>query len=182
MVQQRIASLIRSTNLPPNLKKTPATDPEEQVIALKFLLHFVGDLHQPLHAADQNDRGGNEKRVSTAGFKAGNLHHYWDTEFVQVLGDDPQKVAQTLIEGISDAQSKDWAKGTAADWAKESFNIAEEKVYGQLPTPNSRGSFRLPDEYVEMASEVVPARLSKAGVRLAFVLSTALGGGSSSRP
>ena len=45
----------------------PATDPEEQIVALKFLLHFVGDLHQPLHAADHHDRGGNDERVSAAG-------------------------------------------------------------------------------------------------------------------
>jgi hypothetical protein len=45
-------------------------------VALKFLLHFVGDLHQPLHSADDNDRGGNGKKVSANTFKAGNLHHY----------------------------------------------------------------------------------------------------------
>jgi hypothetical protein len=157
--------------------KNPATDPEERVVALKFLLHFVGDLHQPLHAADQKDRGGNEKHVSAAGFKAGNLHHYWDTEFVQVLGTDPKEVAQTLIEGISETQSKDWAKGTAADWAQESFKIAQDKVYGQLPSPNAHGSYRLSDDYVEMANDVVTNQLSKAGVRLAFVLNTNLAGG-----
>ena len=42
----------------------PNTAPEEQIVALKFLLHFVGDMHQPLHAADDNDRGGNQKKVS----------------------------------------------------------------------------------------------------------------------
>jgi hypothetical protein len=54
----------------------PATDQEEQVEALKFLLHFVGDIHQPLHSSDDNDRGGNNKKVSAAGFRAGNLHHF----------------------------------------------------------------------------------------------------------
>jgi hypothetical protein len=54
----------------------PATDQEEQVVALKFLLHFVGDIHQPLHSSDDNDRGGNNKKVSAAGFRAGNLHHF----------------------------------------------------------------------------------------------------------
>jgi hypothetical protein len=49
----------------------PATDLEEQVVALKFLLHFVGDLHQPLNDSDDHDRGGNDKRVSAARFKAG---------------------------------------------------------------------------------------------------------------
>jgi hypothetical protein len=90
----------------------PATDPEERVVALKFLLHFVGDLHQPLHAADDNDRGGNDKLVSAPGIRPGNLHHYWDTEFVVALGPDPRRVAADLIEGISENQAKEWAKGT----------------------------------------------------------------------
>jgi len=70
----------------------PATDPEEQIVALKFLLHFVGDLHQPLHAADDHDRGGNDKRVSAAGFRAGNLHHFWDAAFVDQLGPNPNSI------------------------------------------------------------------------------------------
>jgi len=61
----------------------PGTDPQERIIALKFLLHFVGDVHQPLHSADDHDQGGNSKRVSARGFPAGNLHHFWDTEFVE---------------------------------------------------------------------------------------------------
>jgi hypothetical protein len=55
----------------------PASDLEEQIVALKFLLHFMGDAHQPLHDSDDSDRGGNAKRVSASGLKAGNLHHYW---------------------------------------------------------------------------------------------------------
>jgi hypothetical protein len=90
----------------------PATDPEERVVALKFLLHFVGDLHQPLYAADDNDRGGNDKQVSAPGMRAGNLHHYWDTEFVVALGPEPRRVAADLTEGISEDQQKEWAKGT----------------------------------------------------------------------
>jgi hypothetical protein len=66
MVRQPTASWTRLKNLRPKLTN-PATDLEEQVVALKFVLHFVGDLHQPLH---DHDRGGNTKRVSAAGFKA----------------------------------------------------------------------------------------------------------------
>ena len=74
----------------------PKTDPEEQTVALKFLLHFVGDLHQPLHSSDDNDRGGNGKKVSANGFKAGNLHHYWDSEFVTLLETDVKSIASDL--------------------------------------------------------------------------------------
>jgi hypothetical protein len=148
----------------------PATDLEEQVVALKFLLHFVGDLHQPLHASDDQDRGGNERRVSAAGFKAGNLHHYWDTEFVDQLGQNAKAIASDLIGHITNEQVTQWRVGDVADWARESFGVAKSDSYGQLPEPNARGNFRLSDDYVSEATQDVSLQLSKAGVRLAFIL------------
>jgi hypothetical protein len=153
----------------------PATDPEEQTVALKFLLHFVGDLHQPLDSSDDNDRGGNDKKVSANGFKAGNLHHYWDTEFVDRLETDPKGIASGLIGHISNDQEKAWAAGKPTDWAKESFQVAKDDTYGQLPEPSTRGAYRLSDEYITTATDDVARQLSRAGVRLAFVLNKALG-------
>jgi hypothetical protein len=152
----------------------PATDLEEQIVTLKFLLHFVGDVHQPLHSSDDNDRGGNSKRVSADGFKAGNLHHFWDTEFVDELGSDAKTIASDLIGHITKDQQTQWQTGTASDWAQETFKLAKTDAYGQLPEPNSKGSFRLTDDYVTMATNDVAIQLSKAGVRLAFVLNQAL--------
>jgi hypothetical protein len=151
----------------------PSTDLEEQVVALKFLLHFVGDLHQPLHDSDDRDRGGNDKRVSAAGFRAGNLHHYWDTEFVDQLGPDAKTIASDLIGHITTDQLMQWQAGDVADWAQESFRIAMSDAYGQLPEPNARGSFRLSDDYVTEATQDVSLQLSKAGVRLALILNKA---------
>ncbi len=153
----------------------PATDHEEQVVALKFLLHFVGDIHQPLHSSDDNDRGGNNKKVSAAGFRAGNLHHFWDTEFVDQLETNPTNIASDLIGHISPAQASEWQAGSPTDWAKESFQVAKADAYGLLPEPSSRGSYPLTDEYVTTATDDVAQQLSKAGVRLAFVLNKALG-------
>jgi hypothetical protein len=152
---------------------SPATELEEQVVALKFLLHFVGDLHQPLHDSDDNDRGGNEKRVSAAGFKAGNLHHFWDTEFVDQLGPDAKTIASDLIGHITVDQVTQWQAGDVPDWAQESFRIAVSDAYGQLPEPNARGSFRLSEDYVTEATQDVSLQLSKAGVRLALILNKA---------
>ena len=104
----------------------PATDPEEQVVALKFLLHFVGDLHQPLHSSDDNDGGGNSKKVSAAGFRAGSLHHFWDTEFVDQLETDPKSIASDLIGHISRDQISSWQAGSPSDWAMESFKVAKD--------------------------------------------------------
>lgn len=154
---------------------SPATGPEEQIVALKFLLHFVGDLHQPLHAADSHDRGGNDKRVSTGGLKAGTLHHYWDTTFVDLLGPNVSRIAADLNEHISEHDLRVWAQGEPSDWAVDSFTVAKDDAYGRLPSPNARGSFRLPDDYLTMARRDVAIQLSKAGVRLAVLLNKVLG-------
>jgi hypothetical protein len=153
----------------------PKTDLEERVVALKFLLHFVGDLHQPLHSADDNDRGGNNKKVSADTFRAGNLHHYWDSEFVARLETDAKAVATELIGHITSEQAQSWRKGSATDWATEAFYVAKADAYGKLPAPSSRGSYRLSDDYVNTATDEVAMQLSRAGVRLAEVLNRALG-------
>lgn len=155
----------------------PATDPSEQIVALKFVLHFVGDLHQPLHASDDQDRGGNDKRASAPGLYAGTLHHYWDTEFVDLLGPDPKRIAADLTGRISAGDARAWSQGTPSDWALDSFRVAKNDAYGKLPAPNARGGYRLPDSYVAMATRDVAMQLSKAGVRLAMLLNKALGRG-----
>jgi hypothetical protein len=144
------------------------------LIALKFLLHFVGDLHQPLHASDDHDRGGNDKRVSVPGFRSGNLHHFWDVEFVEQLGRDARSIAARLIGQISSAQVAEWSAGTPADWAPEAFAIARDDAYGRLPQPLVRGTYHLNEEYITMATNDAALQLSKAGVRLASVLNHAL--------
>ena len=99
----------------------PTTDLEEQVVALKFVLHLVGDLHQPLHCADNNDRGGNDKKVSATGIAAGNLHHFWDTEFVDRLGPDAKTIASDLVGHITKDQQDRWQVRGPADWAQDFF-------------------------------------------------------------
>ena len=148
----------------------------EKLIALKFLLHFVGDLHQPLHASDDHDSGGNSKAVSAAGLGSGKLHGFWDTQFVQRLGPDPGAVAQNLVKAITPAQTQLWVQGSASDWAQETFQAAKSQAYGKLPKPGKSGTYILPATYVTAASKTAAAQLSKAGVRLAQVLNRALAG------
>jgi hypothetical protein len=150
---------------------TTATELRE---ALQFILHFVGDIHQPLHSSDDNDAGGNDKTVTAPGIASNSLHHYWDTEFVNLLGSSESAIAQSLIANITAAQRTQWSAGTADDWAMESFTIAQNHTYGLLPAPTSTNHYSLPASYVTDAKSVVATQLSKAGVRLAFVLNNAL--------
>ena len=82
------------------------TAEQERRFALEFLLHFIGDVHQPLHAGDDHDRGGNLKFVTAPGIAPNNLHHDWDTEFVARLGGNAAAVAQQLIAAITDVQRR----------------------------------------------------------------------------
>jgi hypothetical protein len=157
------------------MDRDPATGAEEQILALKFLRHFVGDIHQPLHASDDHDRGGNSKRVSAGGLRAGNLHRYWDTEFVRRLGPNARQIATDLNAHISEGEVRTWSQGNATAWAMGSFRVGRDDAYGRLPQPSGRGGYRLPEQYVTMATQDVAVQLSKAGIRLAFLLNHTLG-------
>lgn len=155
------------------LKKSK-TSKQERRVALQFILHLVGDVHQPLHAADDHDQGGNLKIVTAPDIATNNLHHDWDTEFVNRIGPNAATIAQQLIANITDAQRRQWQTGTAADWAMESFAIAKGHTYGLLPATSQPNQYQLSAAYVTDATAVTQEQLSKAGVRLAFVLNQAL--------
>jgi hypothetical protein len=155
------------------LKKSTTSETEKR-FALQFILHFIGDVHQPLHASDDHDRGGNLKTVTAPGIAPNNLHHDWDTEFVNLIGSNEAAIAQQLIANITDAQRSQWQTGTAADWAAETFAVAKDHSYGLLPVGDEPNHYQLSAAYVADAITVTQQQLSKAGVRLAFVLNQAL--------
>jgi hypothetical protein len=158
----------------------PGSTKAEKILALKYLEHFIGDLHQPLHAADHHDRGGNQVPVLYAKKTVpDNLHAYWDTQLVQRLGKDPKAVGATLNKGISNANAAAWSKGTPPDWAKESFAKAKATAYsfaGEQSFIDDHGGKgeRLDAIYDKRALPVVREQLSKAGIRLSLILNEAL--------
>ena len=157
---------------------SPDTTPAERLLALQFLLHFIGDLHQPLHSADDHDAGGNAKLVSAGSLGSGNLHGFWDTQFVRQLGSDPVAVGDALAAKITPADVAAWTQGSTIDWAKEAFQIAKTTVYGTLPQASAAGVYALPSSYVEATTPIVSMQLSRAGVRLASVLNRVMAGSS----
>jgi nuclease S1 len=134
--------------------------------ALLFLIHFVGDVHQPLHAADRHDKGGNSLIVYIDHHR-GNLHSVWDQDVVAALGRDPLPVAAGIEAQFSAAQKMAMMRGTPADWANESFEIAARDIYANL---RSRRSVRLPRDYAQWQSAIVRLQLERAGLRLAMLL------------
>lgn len=154
----------------------PATSPGERLLAFKFLIHFVGDLHQPLHAADHEDRGGNCVPLALGGPRTVNLHSYWDTVAVEAIDTDPARLAATLEARITPAQKSEWERGDTTAWAMEAFDVARAKVYtlGSKPgCANDAIPLSLPEGYEAQAKEVVALQMERAGVRLALLLNKA---------
>ena len=158
--------------------KDPATSPPERLLAFKFLLHFVGDVHQPLHSSDHNDKGGNDTLVVYGRRRVGSpLHGYWDSTAVKNINNDEQELAAALVERFGNRKSE-WMSGRAKDWATESFEKGRTIAYN-LPSRRVRDSnnvlvYHLDREYEDDARDTAAEQLAKAGMRLALVLNDAL--------
>jgi len=136
--------------------------------ALLFLVHFVGDLHQPLHCENNEDRGGND--VSVLFLRAHtNLHALWDSGLLRNMEGEDRLLA-TLRQAITPEEVASWSGGTVEQWAEESFHAAQLTVYGLLPAAPAGQAAQLSEWYEQMAQPVVEQQLEKAGVRLAAIL------------
>jgi hypothetical protein len=156
----------------------PKTPQAEQLLALKFLIHFVGDVHQPLHASDDHDEGGNciGLAPSTA-FQSTNLHAFWDTGVIYELGPSAAVIAGALERDITPDKALAWAKGGPRDWAAEAFATSKSDAYAlpSRPTCAAPGTVALSADYQAQARHDAIGQLEKAGVRIAYVLNEALG-------
>jgi S1/P1 Nuclease len=157
----------------------PHTPAAERLLALKFLIHFIGDMHQPLHSSDHNDKGGNCIGLSppSPDGQETNLHAYWDVGTVNVLGTGAATIAKQLDAGISETQIADWSTGSTRSWALEAFALSKRDVYqlNKLPTCASPGSVALSDSYIKAAQADASLQLRRAGIRMALLLNQALG-------
>ncbi|WP_426424176.1 S1/P1 nuclease [Bradyrhizobium genosp. A] len=154
-----------------------STDAEERVMALKFVLHFVGDLHQPLHSSDHGDYGGNKVQVTVDGFKhtkRDELHGFWDVQFVDGIAKPPTALAKQLLSEITPTEAATWAQGKPDDWAMEAFMISKDDAYGNPPLSKDSPQ-HISSAYVGKAEQDIALQLKRAGIRLAFVLNQKLG-------
>jgi hypothetical protein len=154
----------------------PATAPIERLLALKYLIHFVGDLHQPLHASDNHDHGGNCVLLSLGGLRTQNLHAFWDAVVVDGIGSNPATVAIMLRSHIAPAQRAQWQRGDATTWAQEAFAVARSVAYtiNSQPGCGDTAPIALPAGYDAKAQAAAAVQLERAGVRLGSLLNRAL--------
>ncbi len=139
--------------------------------ALRFLAHFIADVHQPLHVGRHEDRGGNKIAVLSGG-RASNLHKIWDaTELLkQARQQQSIDVAEqtAAIRVLTDGRVDEWQSAGVLDWARESKAL-RPKVYA-FRVPASGARVVLDEKYRAAALEISRQRLAAAGVRLAGVL------------
>jgi hypothetical protein len=133
---------------------------EDKVAALKFIAHFVGDIHQPLHVGRASDRGGNEVRVSWFGDPS-NLHGVWDSEVISRQRLNPSGLVLAL-GSRAPQEVQAWRQDSPLTWAAESMAL-RPLVYDMPGTGLGRA-------YLREAGPVVEQRLLQAGVRLAALL------------
>ncbi len=138
-----------------------ATD-EERLRALKYIVHFVGDVHQPLHAGYADDRGGNSYQLQAFGHGT-NLHSLWDSGLILNW---PGGLA-ALFDAAAADKSAVSAAGDPAAWAEESCRIVEQS--GFYPATH-----KLEPEYAQRWAPTLVHQLAAAGNRLARVLNGAL--------
>lgn len=159
-------------------------DPRARNDALKWVVHLLGDLHQPLHAADNGDAGGNRVAVALAGVHTRgreNLHRVWDGELARLAlhahgnQQPPPDIDALALEARSLVATA--GEGTPASWARESNSLARNVAYrypgfgcGRAP----RNIVVLDRAYQDEAESVIRERLLLAGGRLARLLNALL--------
>jgi hypothetical protein len=151
---------------------------------LAFLIHFVGDIHQPLHTANDADEGGNCIKVDSHPH-AKNLHDAWDTTIVLRLegrGGTPEATAHSLEQKYGSEKVLDeWIPGHTDDIAWESNQVARSDIYAALEIPvepcdppaalcSNEPEVSLSPAYMDHADAVAGHQLAKAGLRLASLL------------
>jgi len=170
--------------------RSPDSTDQARLRSLKFLGHWIGDLHQPLHVSFADDRGGT--RIKDSGPCAADLHGVWDWCIVEhTLGLDSRAIARELHASITEADRAAWRKGQVHEWATESLEIARAASvhycvqdgsacdYGAgRPTYRPGSAERVVDAnatYLSAQKAAIVERLKQGGVRLARLLDQAIG-------
>jgi hypothetical protein len=132
--------------------------------ALKFIVHFVGDLHQPMHISRAEDEGGNTIQLNYEG-KGTNLHSLWDSRLIEHQGLTYEQVAEKY-DHVSARESKKWQKAPLIVWMWESYQISST-LYAEVDQMKDR---KLEADYGEKHYPIIEKRLQQAGLRLAGLL------------
>ncbi len=152
--------------------KDPSRSIEDRRFALRYLIHCVEDLHQPLHVGDNHDKGGNRTQVRFYN-RGTNMHRLWDSDMIERAGDGEDFWLADLAPLDTPENREAAMKGSVEDWATESLLAAREAYRVPETGMRIKPGQKLADSYREANLPVVRRRLYQAGVRLARVLNDA---------
>ena len=138
----------------------------QKVEALKYIVHFVGDLHQPMHVSREEDKGGNTIQLNYDG-NGTNLHALWDSKLIDHQGLSYEQMAEQYDHATA-TQIKQWQNDPLIQWLWESYQ-ASSTLYAEVDAMNTRA---IDDSYYQAHIAIVQDRIEKAGIRLAGVLNT----------
>jgi hypothetical protein len=144
------------------LLRNPESSKEDKVFALKMIIHFVGDLHQPMHVSRAEDQGGNKIKLKFQR-KESNLHSLWDSGLIEYNGFSFTEMANDL-DHINEAKIKEWQSDAITKWLFESYQISAQ-LYLEIEKNDD-----LDYTYYPNHSEIYKERIQKAGIRLAGLL------------
>ncbi|RZK38083.1 MAG: S1/P1 Nuclease [Pedobacter sp.] len=142
--------------------KNPSKSKQEQVFALKFLVHLVGDIHQPMHTGHSEDSGGNGIKIKLMR-KEGNLHGLWDSGLIDYAGMSYQELA-TACDVTKKKDTRIWVKDDIAKWAFESYELSKQLYAEAAKNPD------FDYDYYPHHADLVKKRLAQASIRLAAIL------------
>ena len=143
----------------------PSKSKEEKALALKMVIHFLGDMHQPMHMGHYSDLGGNKWEVRYFGQEK-NLHGVWDTQLVESAHKWSYTEWVDQIDRVPDGYMQRVASGSPADWAKETYEICKD-VYKNTPQ-----GYTISYDYIAEMTPIIENQFLKAGYRLADVLNS----------
>jgi hypothetical protein len=154
-------------------RKAPRTRRRE---ALRFVVHLVQDLHQPMHVADQGDRGGNALQLRVGRYEYTNLHQLWDSGLFRsrYRRHAEAELVRDVMALAERPEARSWADGRVEDWADESLAIGR-RAY-QVPRTNRtlRQGEEVSAEYMEVNLPTAVEQVARSGVRLAAMLNEIL--------
>lgn len=182
----------------------PGIRDDDKLRRLKFLGHWIGDLHQPLHVSFADDRGGNQiHELGDACPGEWRLHGVWDVCLVEerVLEGSLRQTARRLLAGVSDAERRRWRGGHPVAWADESYRLArrpdveycvERRRHGRplcayapdnpvLDRGEAERELLIDERYLDLHAPAARQRILRAGIRLAALLDELLGAAGGAR-
>ena len=143
--------------------------------ALAFLVHFVGDIHQPLHAGDRSDRGGNDLKTTYGVMPGYNLHSVWDG----LLADRALSAAPAIVRTFSPAEKAAVEQGNARSWSEENWAISRDIAYPRAVDGDACGAkpttpVIIDEADVTASRAALRQQVERGGIRLARLLDAAL--------